>query len=127
MEKQLFNTIHNNYSPSELKVKIEEKKAPTDDSIRLYDEIKEKVFQSITDRVTFECNTFKGQLLIYDNAQMFGYSCRLICELNGIKYNETFNIDKTYLTTDPTLKQQIQKGIFDILFKNIRIDINCKV
>jgi len=106
----MFDTIINKNCPSKLEVKVNEFKAPTDDSIRLYKEIEQKVWNSITDRVTFECsNTFKGELLIYDKMQMFSYSCRLIAELNGRKISTTFHIDRTYDKNSNYLIEQIKK------------------
>jgi hypothetical protein len=122
----MFNkTYISNYeSPDTINITKKEYKAPTDDSIRLYKEIEQKVWNSITQRIKFESNIFKGELFIYNSQQFFGYDCRVMFEINGVKYNKEIHIDLIESNHGEKVIEIIKKELFDIIFKNTLIKLS---
>lgn len=62
----MFDTYHSKeYVPYEKNIVVTEKKAPTDESIRLYEEIKEKAYKSILDSFTINENNISFSVIAY--------------------------------------------------------------
>lgn len=61
-----------------------EHKAPTDDSIRLYEEIKTKAYQSILDKIIVNNNTLNLSAVIVDNHEIDEYRCFYKVTLNNV-------------------------------------------
>lgn len=62
---------------------IVEKRAPTDDSIRLYKEIKEKAYASILDTIEINDNTFNVRAIVYDEMLTMERVCKFSFTING--------------------------------------------
>jgi len=98
---------------------IIEKKAPTDDSIKLYDEIKEKAYNSILYAIPLEDNVFKGNLIIYQDICQFNKVCKYLFFLNGIKYEGSFDVDDNLLLRKDELIFRIYKRLSDEISKQL--------
>jgi hypothetical protein len=85
------NTIN---MPQTLKVKIDEHKAPTDDSIRLYEEYREKAIKSIIDINTESLSVDKIQWIIRDAPEIYGIYIDLVFFVDEKKCEETIKISK---------------------------------
>jgi hypothetical protein len=66
----MFDTIHNNTSITEYvpyckEVNVTEKRAPTDESVRLLNEFQEKAKTNIIENIIINENIMKGAVLVY--------------------------------------------------------------
>lgn len=90
---KILENEYNNFrydAPKEIKVTVNEHKAPTDDSIKLYDEMFNKVLGRIIDAQVCNDNTFSYSYLIYEtmSSTTFVPNLEIIfkTEINGNKY-----------------------------------------
>jgi hypothetical protein len=60
-----------------------EKRAPTDDSIRIYEEIKGKAYKSILDTIEINDNSFNVKAIVYDEMLTMERVCKFSFTLNG--------------------------------------------
>lgn len=60
-----------------------EKRAPTDDSIRIYEEVKEKAFKSIIDTIEINDNSFNVKGIVYDDDHSMARICKFVFTING--------------------------------------------
>lgn len=60
-----------------------EKRAPTDDSIRIYEEVKEKAFKSIIDTIEVNDNSFNVKVITYDDQLSMSRVCKFVFTING--------------------------------------------
>lgn len=76
--------------PKEIKVTVNENKAPTDESIKLYDEMFNKVLGGIVDSQVCNDNIFSYSYFIYEtmSSTKFVHNLEIIfkTEINGNKY-----------------------------------------
>lgn len=92
-----------------------EKRAPTDDSIRLYDEIKEKAYNSLLMTISPGDNDLKAVGRYYRDYYNFDHNFRFYIKLNGkevkgnVKVNEFDITDKSDLVI--TIYEQLGKEI----------------
>lgn len=63
---------------------VKEIKAPTDDSIKLYEEIKEKAYKSILESISISDNVFKAEGYLYKDLLSFTTVFRYKISLNGV-------------------------------------------
>lgn len=78
----MFNTTVNHYLPRELQVRIDERRAPTDDSIRLYGEMRDKAVSSV---LSVGAETF--------GIDKIRWAISDAPEINGIRLDLNFNVD----------------------------------
>lgn len=96
---------HSHYdSCGDKKVTVTEHRAPTDEAIRLSDEIKDKVLSSIMYREKPNSNTFDYRFYMVDEGG-FCFKAKMVALINGIKYEATENIYD--------LKPQEKEAYFD--------------
>ena len=96
----LFSTTHIHQGKTELvpyckQVNVTEKKAPTDESIRLLNEMQEKSKQNIIATIKIEENFLKGIAVYFQDdfvADRINYYIRF--ELNGKKYDIKSHLDR---------------------------------
>lgn len=90
---------------------IIEKKAPTDDSIRLYDEIKEKAYNSILKTIRIEDNTISISAILFDDFLTFDKIWKYRFILNGKEYfgQERFSEMEFLKNEEEILRRIIQK------------------
>ncbi len=60
-----------------------EKRAPTDDSIRIYEEIKGKAYKSILDTIEINDNSFNVRAIVYDEMLTMERVCKFSFTING--------------------------------------------
>jgi len=70
-----------------------EKRAPTDDSIRLYEEIKTKAYKSILDTIKINDNTFNVKAIIFDEPLSYKRICKFAFTINGFEITDSIDID----------------------------------
>lgn len=119
----MFDYIQQHNHPSE--IKIIEKKAPTDDSIRLYDELLEKTKSQILGQIKVEDNIVNGSVIFFkaqlENFDLVEYAAKF--KLNGIEHivNGSFKRIDTLWGTDKE-----QKAI-QLLYENLAKHIAAKI
>jgi hypothetical protein len=86
--------------PQTLKAQVYEHRAPTDDSIRLYEEYREKAIKSIIDINTEHLSVDKIQWIIRDAPEIYGIYIDLVFFIDGRKCKETIKISKTEIYGD---------------------------
>ncbi len=73
---------------------IIEKKAPTDESIRIYDEMRQKAHDSVLLTLELKDNAFSVVAVVERRMDMFALSCFYKFSLNGQEFSDSFDIDK---------------------------------
>lgn len=86
---------------------IVEKRAPTDESIRLADEMREKTLERILDSIPVKDNVFEGHLVqVAMDPVDWQYTLHALFKLNGRKYHTTTKIDEMLSITEPDLAKR---------------------
>lgn len=101
---------------------IVENRAPTDESIRLYEEIKEKAYKSILDAIRVESNTLNLSAILYEDISTHNHTCQYKVKLNNEQLEGRLIISWLSLTTLPT-REDIIRCIFTELSKDISLKL----
>lgn len=80
-DKIILRPTQTEYVPYEKTVI--EKRAPTDDSIRIYEEIKEKAYNSILDSIKINTNEFNLKAIVYEDLLSYQTVCKYEFSING--------------------------------------------
>lgn len=116
-----YNRIGGSYIPYPYEKTIIEKKAPTDDSIRLYEEIKEKAYKSIIDTIKIDDNILKVNAIVYQDALSYNRICKYRLLLNNNEIEGEIVIDNVeFISYD---RIQIMKRIYEEVSKSISYEI----
>lgn len=116
--RQVFDRYSREYVPYEKSVNITEKRAPTDDSIKLYGELQNKAFESIVDTFELTNNVVDGVAV----ATMKEFSFRNVIfltkfKLNGVEYKTQTEFPRVeYSLLD---KSEKRKKLIEFLIKSI--------
>jgi len=87
----------------------EEKRAPTDESIKIYEEMLEKARASVIDAFNVESNTFNGQIVVCEEPMMREVLVHYKFSLNGKEYNGMVREPSVNYTND---KGKIIRALF---------------
>lgn len=71
---------------AELNFNVTEKRAPTDESVRLLREIEKEVLNKITQNIDLSNNQFSARLLVFDDPLNFNTKGKVLFSLNGKKH-----------------------------------------
>ena len=71
-----------------------EKRAPTDDSIRIYEEVKEKAYASIVDTIEIRDNAVNIKAILYRDLFTFAHICKYVVRINGHKLKGEIDISE---------------------------------
>ena len=89
---------------------IHENKAPTDDSIKLYEEVKEKAYESIIRSVKIEDNGLNGSMTVFRDLLSYSTRAAYRFTLNKKEYKGDFECDESFgLNTHDVLDKFIEK------------------
>ncbi len=128
----MFDT--NNYSSKEYvpyTKTVHEHRAPTDESIKIFDEMRRKAEEHIVAKVIIKDNTVNGMLLAFDEGGMMDnirYYGRFTLNGKEINFNGTLDRDefqKLGVTIDgnelliPILHKQFEKAMADVLMTQV--------
>lgn len=121
----MFNKYITNKGPSSISasITIQEKKAPTDDSIRLLSEMENKAKNNLMNKVIVEDNDLKGKLFIFKDDINSGYSLHTLFTLNGKEYEGTKRIN-TYKITKREARSEIMEAMRQCVFEALVSDID---
>jgi hypothetical protein len=79
-----------------------EKRAPTDDSIRLFEEMKDKAYHSILESVCINQNTFTGKAILAKDWQSAQYIAMYKFVLNGTAYEGRIEVTESLIRSFET-------------------------
>lgn len=113
----MFDTYYSDsnrteYVPYEKTVK--EIRAPTDDSIRIYEETKEKAYKSILDSLSVNDNKVNYKYQIYKDIYSYKTLLHFSIKLNGTEF-----VDKVELDLDISNKHKTAEVIYKKLSEKI--------
>lgn len=86
---------------------VVEKRAPTDDSIRLYDEIKEKAYNSILGTIEIRDNSLNVVAILYEDFLAYHKVCKYRLKLNGKEITGEIRSSEVDLQDRQALLQEI--------------------
>jgi hypothetical protein len=107
------------YVPYEKKVTVNEHRAPTDDSIKLFEEMKAKAYQSLLDTIQINDNSLNVKALVYKDVYSALTLCKYALTLNGnqsigeIRLNEYDLMDRQKVI-DEIISQASQHVVHEI-------------
>jgi len=90
-----------------------EKRAPTDDSIRLYEEIKEKAYNSILDTIEINDNILNLKAIIYSDCTSFNSICKYHLTLNSEVFTDKIVISEFELKMERDKGKILRKIVED--------------
>ena len=88
-----------------------EKRAPTDDSIRLFNEMKEKAYDSILDTIVIKNNTLNLSGVIYQDHKSYSTNCKYKVILNKQEITGEIFVSKAKIHNKKELCRAISKDI----------------
>lgn len=101
-----------------------EKRAPTDDSIRLFGEIQDKAYKSILGTINVQNNLLNVTAILYLNPLTRDAICEYRLLLNNKEINGKLTIEDPYLKRDSyEYKMTIFKTIVEDASKDIAVEI----
>jgi hypothetical protein len=102
---------------------LNEHRAPTDDSIRILNEMQDKAVKNIVDNILIDDNDLKGSVIIYRDPLMMGFKIFVRFRLNGkpYKFEERINTyDSNLFNAKEKLAECMTKAIYKNLIKGLR-------
>lgn len=118
----MFDTIvHKKDSvPYAKNVTINEHRAPTDESIKIYSEMVEKSRKSIVDKIVINDNSFNIKAMVYENYYDYTFHCHYKFSLNKEQFEGEFIIDEyDLLARDEIMRLIYEKASHQITVKLI--------
>ena len=110
-------TIHIPYGKT-----IIEKKAPTDESIKLYEKIKEKAYNSILDTIIVNDNSLNLKAILYKDPFSWKQVCKYKVLLNGSEISGSISIKNIDLTS-PSTKDDLLRKIVAKVAEKLAVDL----
>lgn len=104
-----------------------EQRAPTDESIKLYEELKQKAYASILDTIVVNDNTVNIKAIVYEDLYSYTRVCRYAFSINGRPYEGEYKrscfekLDKVLVTREIVkhVAQSIATQLVPLLAKEI--------
>lgn len=76
-------SYNNRTCPHSMNVSITEKRAPTDESLRLLKEMQEKTFKEVNNSIVLDNNVFKGIIYFHNDMLTFTKNLKVVFDWNG--------------------------------------------
>lgn len=92
---------------------VKEIRAPTDESIRIYEEVKEKAYKSILDSFYLDSNVFKAFVMVHKDIYSDETVCRYKFTLNNKEYQNEFRSRDFDIKDKSDIIRKVIKGISD--------------
>lgn len=116
-DRYVIEQRHTEYVPYEKTVI--EKRAPTDESIRLYEEMKEKAYSSILGSIELRDNVLNANCIMYEEVFSRDKVCKYRLTLNGREITGEIRTS----TLDFSDRQSLMQKIVDDASRHIAIEI----
>ena len=101
------------YGPRPPKIEINEYRAPTDQSISIYNELRDKAIDSIIECGASQFGVDEIYWVVFDNPNIQGITFELSMTINGRKVRESLNISRMKLLC--RTEEFILKEVSDII------------
>jgi len=101
---------------------IIEKKAPTDESIKLYEEIKEKAYDSILDTIVVNDNSLNLKAILYKDNFSYKQVCKYKVVLNGAEISGNISIEGIDVTGQ-SAKEAVLRKIVAKVAEKLAVDL----
>lgn len=108
--------------PNKIKVDIVEKRAPTDESVKLLREMEEKITANIISMSKIEDNIFNIKWYILSDQYSWEDTCKCIFTLNGKEYDFKFLLPSKYTDTSqiiPKIREMILEKLTNVLGQDL--------
>ena len=116
--------IYREFVPYTKNVEITEKRAPTDDSIRLYKEMEEKAEKNIIKKEVFLDNELKGVVVYLEMCMgSFDVNAHVKYSLNGKEYHEVFKVPRTFITDRQETRNLLFISIVEKLAQTFTLEV----
>ncbi len=96
-----------------------EVRAPTDDSIRLWDEMKKKAYDSLINELNVDLIGCKGKAIVYRDILSLNTICEYKFNLNNIKFNGKVNIKEEEVESSKLIKIQLAQHLAAYIAKQL--------
>lgn len=93
----------------------EEKKAPTDESIRLFNEFRKEALDSILEKILVKDNNIEYTFVVTDYCLMPQYHFKI--KINGVEYIKSYDYQKAHFDTEKTI-DDIVKWIAEMISRD---------
>ena len=108
------------YTPYVQSVTVHEHKAPTDDSIRIYNEMMEKAQGSILHSIKIDNNTLKAVYVVLAHGGMFNQTIiKAKFTLNGIEHSYTMDADNYILSKHDSVVQVLYEKLSQLIAQEL--------
>jgi hypothetical protein len=117
------------YGPTPQKIEINEYRAPTDQSISIYNELREKAINDIVDCGASQFGADEIYWVVFDNQAIQGITFELSMTINGRKIRDSLNIRRINIlcrTEEYVLKEIssiISNFIIQVISKEVMTDL----
>lgn len=111
--------------PEKTEITVTERRAPTDDSVRLYKEIREQVIQELLEAYRTEDNTVNIAWIVLQDRLSLSRTVRGLLTLNGKDYKLEFPMDdlRGYAAGHLELSEFVRRGVADSLSRVLTIEL----
>ena len=96
-------------------VNVQEHKAPTDDSIRLLNEMHEKARANLIKQYSIDDNVVKGNVYYWNNPLTFEIEVDVYFTINGKEFHSTEKIRKNIIDTEYEATARLVKCMSDAI------------
>jgi len=111
----MFDTYRIESDPSHISATVTEKRAPTDESVRLLREMECAAFGEVLRRMPLESNEFKGQMIVHRNHSTYVETASCAFELNGQKMLVSVELSEDKYKTADRLLQAVAERIATVM------------
>ena len=123
----MFNTYNSYGGPSKVDVKVNEHRAPTDESIRIYDEMKRKALESVLSSGVEELGVdFKWVVMRNEGTRYIDFHYNMV--IQGQKVNGKISISPLTLPTNVeamanVIREKIVKAVSETIANAMTYDL----
>jgi len=118
-------TINSGPSSVTASIKVDENKAPTDESVRLLNEMQDKAAHNLMNKIVIEDNDVKGKIFIFKEHFTDQFVAYIQFTMNRQPYEVRAEIPSRMMSLRDAknhLREAMRDAILDQLINNIEID-----
>jgi len=118
---------HTNYVPYAKTVNITEKKAPTDESIKIYAELQRKALESISETIEVKNHIVEGKIIRFiDDMTSDNEKVLVVFKINGQEFSEVHKIPRDHIMRNS--REKLIENFIDVfkdyLMREVFKDLN---
>lgn len=124
-------TVNSGPSSVTASIKVDENRAPTDESVRLLNEMQDKAMHNLMNKIVVEDNDLKGKIFIFREMYPFDqYVAFIQFTLNGKQYEVRSELDSRFMSlldAKDHLREAMRDAILEQLVRNVEIDPSARI